>query len=82
MYSVRLFLCKPRLIFPRLNCPNETQQTTTMTWSPDDYNKTLRQILFYPKVTANMSFYSGVEGSVNGRENMARRKVKNGVKSP
>ena len=34
------FFCKPRLIIPGLNGPNETQQTTTMMWNTDDYNKT------------------------------------------
>ena len=58
MSSLRPFFCKPRLIIPRLNGPNETQQTTTMMWSTDHYNKTLRKILVYPKVTANVSFYS------------------------
>ena len=58
MSSLRPFFCKPCVIIPRLNGPNETQQTTTMMWSSDDYNKTLRKILVYPKVTANMSFYS------------------------
>ena len=54
MSSLRLFLCKPRLIIPRLNDPNETQQTPTMMWSTDYYNKTLRKILVYPKITANL----------------------------
>ena len=58
MSSLRLIVGKPRLIIPRLNGPNETQQTTTMLWNTDQYNKTLRKILVYPKVTANMSFYS------------------------
>ena len=58
MSSLRPFFCKPRLIIPRLNGPNETQQTTTMMWSTDHYNKTLRKILVYPKVTTNMSSYS------------------------
>ena len=58
MSSLKRFFCKPRLIIPRLNGPNETQQTTSMMWSTDHYNKTLRKILVYPKVTANMSFYS------------------------
>ena len=58
MSSLRLIVGKPRLIIPRLNGPNETQQTTTMLWNTDHYNKTVRKILVYPKVTANMSFYS------------------------